>query len=187
MLMYFKNWSMCWFFSSEVRFLYFVLHFGEPVVYIGFVPSEQGFVHGGVLGMRCMIFFKGWLFQIKSVFLFPSCLRSISKLEKIICMKVYSASVLCGFTFTSLCMTTSYLHILLSSVLLRWCFACCMLPWSPVSAACCATSRKSLKPVWCTSEMNQWSKMVDICMFRFGMIFFLVFFSSNCFSILILL
>lgn len=45
---------MCWFFSLEVRF---VLCFNEPVVYIGFVPYEQGFVHGGVLGMRCMIFF----------------------------------------------------------------------------------------------------------------------------------
>lgn len=47
-------------------------------------------------------------------------LQSISKLDKIICRKVYSASVLCGITFISLCMTTSHLHVLLSSVLHRW-------------------------------------------------------------------
>lgn len=43
--------------SWKVHFLYLVLRFSEPVVYIGIVPFEQGFVHGGVLGCALHDFF----------------------------------------------------------------------------------------------------------------------------------
>lgn len=157
-------------FSSEVCFLYFFTHLSDSCLY-WICTLWTKFSAWSCVGMSCMIF-KGWRdliqcfalsltvlwFRLKVDSYSLSCLQLISKLDNF--WSILLISLMLDDLHKSM-HVTSHLHKLWSSFLLILVFACCILVWSPVSTACCATSTKPLESVWCMGLNKQRAKLTN--------------------------